>query len=459
MGSNFKQELINAATDKTKKVGKLVIISGMSGAGKSMVADILEKQYNYAIIDKYVTRPFRKVEIEELQRGKNIGIKPVFGQYNDGEKSEDEQEKLSFERKQAFLKLRLPVAYVNYGNYYGFSINEVNNYLEHGRNAVVIVNDIGVIKDLKKIFPGNCVSCYVHRAIPKSKDIFMEIAKQRGDTEESAEKRYQKAIKDFDRYTNNIGLYDYTIINTENGIQRLSQMMSDLSSKDFGKIRNEKKEKQGSAKIYVFTGNPGSGKDEALETIRVQGILHSIILPKHTTRSRNKDDGEEMICPEDKGYDIESCDIKYNNFGTTYGINTQELRDRLSDGISSSLVVSNLEALNELQRKFPEEIVNIYMQGLSKAEYMIKEKDRLEEPYVKRRIDEYEKADELYYSQWMSFNHIIIDNGDLADLKIQIDTIQRYYEGEEELSIGKFKSYMDKANKYIGRFAREYVKE
>ncbi len=166
-----------------------------------------------------------------------------------------------------------------------------------------------------------------------------------------------------------------------------------------------------------------------------------------------------MICPEDKGYDIESCDIKYNNFGTTYGINTQELRDRLSDGISSSLVVSNLEALNELQRKFPEEIVNIYMQGLSKAEYMIKEKDRLEEPYVKRRIDEYEKADELYYSQWMSFNHIIIDNGDLADLKIQIDTIQRYYEGEEELSIGKFKSYMDKANKYIGRFAREYVKE
>lgn len=103
MGSNFKQELINAATDKTKKVGKLVIISGMSGAGKSMVADILEKQYNYAIIDKYVTRPFRKVEIEELQRGKNIGIKPVFGQYNDGEKSEDEQEKLSSKRKQEYI--------------------------------------------------------------------------------------------------------------------------------------------------------------------------------------------------------------------------------------------------------------------------------------------------------------------------------------------------------------------
>lgn len=130
-----------------------------------MVADILEKQYNYAIIDKYVTRPFRKVEIEDLQRGKKIGLKPVFGQYNDGEKSENEQKELAPKRKQAFLNLRLPIAYVNYDNYYGFSVDEVNNYLEHGRNAVVIVNDIGVIKDLKAIFSGNCVSCYVHRAI------------------------------------------------------------------------------------------------------------------------------------------------------------------------------------------------------------------------------------------------------------------------------------------------------
>lgn len=457
MDSNFKQSLVDAATNQTK-LGKFIIVSGMSGAGKSMVADILEKQYNYAIIDKYVTRPFRKVEIEDLQRGKKIGIKPVFGQYNDGEKSENEQKELSPKRKQAFLNLRLPIAYVNYDNYYGFSVDEVNNYLEHGRNAVVIVNDIGVIKDLKAIFSGNCVSCYVHRAIPKNKDTFMEIARQRGDTTESAEKRYQKAIKDFDRYTNNIGLYDYTIINTENGIQRLSQMMKDLNSRDFKKTHIEKKEKQGKAKIYVFTGNPGSGKDEALETIRVQGILHSIILPKHTTRSRNKDDGEEMICPEDEGFDMESCDIQYNNFGTTYGINTRELQERLDDGISSSIVVSNPEALKELQKKFPEELVNIYMQGLSKAEYMIKEKERLGEPYVKKRIEEYEKADELYYNQWMSFNHIIIDNGDLADLKIQIDTIQRYYEGEKDLSIEKFQNYMNKANRYIAKFARKYEK-
>lgn len=104
MDSNFKQSLVDAAADQTK-LGKFIIVSGMSGAGKSMVADILEKQYNYAIIDKYVTRPFRKIEIEDLQRGKKIGLKPVFGQYNDGEKSENEQKELAPKRKQAFLNL------------------------------------------------------------------------------------------------------------------------------------------------------------------------------------------------------------------------------------------------------------------------------------------------------------------------------------------------------------------
>lgn len=455
MDSNFKESIVQAAKQEVKS-GKLIIVSGMSGAGKNVVADILEKQYHYAFIDKYVTRPFREVEIEDLKQGKNIGIKPVLGQYNNGEKSEEEQKLLSEQRKQSFLNMRLPLAYINYENYYGFSIEEISDYLEHGRDAVVIVNDIGVVKDLKNIFKGRCASCYIHRAIPKSKDIFMEIAKLRGDNEESAERRYQKAIKDFDRYTNNIELYDYTIINTENGIQRLTQMMEDLNNREFKQIQTKKEEKQGKAKIYVFTGNPGSGKDEALETIRVQGILHSIILPKHTTRNRNIDDGEEMICPEDKGYDMESCDIQYNNYGTTYGINTKELQERLEDGISSSIVVSNPEALEELRRKFPEEIVNIYMQGLSKEEYIIKEKKRLDEPYVKKRIDEYDKADQLYYKDWMNFQHVIIDNGDLADLKIQIDTIQRYYETGRELSIKEYKEYISKANRYIARYAREY---
>ena len=420
-----------------------MIVSGMSGSGKNVVADILEKKYNSAFINKYVTRPFRRVELEALEKGENIGIKPVCGRYNDGEKSKEEQMRLAEKRKQEFVKLRLPLTYVNYGNYYGFSMGEIDNYLEHGRNAVIIVNDPGVIRDLKNIYKGQCISCYVHRTIPRNKEIFMEIAKQRGDTKESAETRYEKALKDWDIYTNNVELYDYTILNTENGIQRLSKMLEDLNTKDFRYKQNEMQQKQEKPKIYIFIGNPGSGKDEALETIRVQGMLHSVILPKHATRYRQKSDGEEMICLGDEGFDIESCDLQYNNFGTTYGIITKEIEERLKDGISSSIVISNKKAIEELKRRFPGSVVTIYIQGLSKEEYKIQQKEHLEEDYVKRRVEEYGKADEMYYKQWLDFDHVIINNGDLADLKRQIDTIHRYYEKGRDLSGENIKKYME----------------
>lgn len=219
MDLQFKQRLAKSAIQEQKQ-GNLIIISGMSSAGKNIVADILEEKYHYAFINKYVTRPFRKVEIEALKQGKNIGIKSVLGEFNNGEKTEKEQKELEAKRKQAFTNLRLPLTYINYDNYYGFSMEEVNNYLENGRNAIVIVNDPGVIRDLKNIYRGQSISCYIHRTISRNKEIFMEIARQRGDTQESAETRYKKALKDWDIYTNNTELYDYTILNTDNGIRK-----------------------------------------------------------------------------------------------------------------------------------------------------------------------------------------------------------------------------------------------
>ncbi len=445
MEQDFRKNLIEKANEK-RNLGKLIIISGISGSGKNAVGDILVNNYGYVYIDKYVTRPFREIEIKSLQEGKPIGIKPVVGNYNEADDKT---------RKQAFFNLGLPLSYINYDNYYGFSKTEIDNYIENGRNAVVIVNDITLVRDFKKIYDENCLSCYVHRVNPKNKDIFMEIAKQRGDTPESAEKRYQKAIKDFDRYTNNISLYDYTILNTENGFQRLSQMLQDLSIRKPKKIQEEKATRQGNpAKLYVFIGNPGSGKDKALEIIRVQSILHSIIMPKHTNRARKNDDGEEMICPEDELFDMDSCKLQYTNYGSVYGINVQELSKRLKDGISSSLVVSNGKAIQELRELFPNELVTIYIHGLSKEEYSIQQKDHLDDAYVKNRLSEYDQADQLYYNQWLDFNHTVIDNNDLTDLKLQIDNIMRYYEEGRDWSMEKVDNYLRVANNYIQKYRR-----
>lgn len=446
----FQQDLKSQA-QKEKKSGKLIILSGISGAGKSVVGNILVNNHNYTYINKYVTRDFRVEEKEAVAKGKPCGIRAVIGKYNEASDKA---------KKQAFLNLQLPLSYINYDNYYGFSKTEIDQYLQSERDVIAIINDIALVHDLKNIYSENCLSCYVHRFNPKNKDIFMEIAKQRGDTPESAEKRYQKAIKDFDRYTNNVSLYDYTILNTENGTQKLTQMVQDLATKDTKKVQQEKIEKQGNhPKIYVFIGNPGSGKDQALETIKVQSLLHSIIMPKRTSRKRKEDDGEELICPGDPLFDMVSCDLQYENYGDIYEIDTQELQERLKDGISSSLIVSNEEAIQTLKEKFPHELVCIYIHGLSKEEYKIQQKDHLNDEYVIKRLEDYDKADKLYYDQWLDINHVIVDNGDPTDLKLQIDTIMRYYEEGRDWSPNAIDHYLQTANRYASKYRKNLTNE
>lgn len=452
MRQDFRQSLVDKAKEQPK-LGKIIVLSGISGSGKNFIADILLEKYNYAMIDKYVTRPFRANEIDRKSEGKDVGIKAVRGEYNDGEKNVSEQASFSDNRKQAFLDLRLPFAYINYDNYYGFSADEINSYIENGRDTVIIVNDIGIVRDLKSIYGENCLACYVYRVNPNNKDIFMQIAGQRHDTPESAEARQKQAVKDFNTYSNNTALYDYTILNTEPGIEATSRMLENITSRDVSSVQTEKRKKQDKPKLYVYIGSPGSGKDDALEIIRVQGMLHSIIVPKCTTRPRREDDGEEMICPEDPRFDMDSCDIQYNNYGTIYGINSSEIRQRLNDGISSSIVVSNEDALTELEKKFPEEMVRIFIQGLSKQEYIVQQDGHLDEPYVANRIREYEKADDFYQRNLSKINHVIINTGDLKDLRIQIDNIMNFYENGKISSIEGLRQYLGTAKQYISKFS------
>ena len=452
MSADFKEALTLPPENKIKS-GKLIIISGMSGSGKSMIANLLAKSFNYALIKKYVTRPFRKAEIEAEIRGENVGIRSVLGLYNNGEEGLEQQEKFNEDRIKRFKALRPQITYTNYNNFYGFSTTEIDNYLDQGRNAVIIVTDPGAIKDLKRIYAGKCLSCYIHRAIPKNKDIFIEIAKLREDTPDSAETRYRQAQREWNLYINNIELYDYTILNTESGTDRLKNVIKELDANGWEnkdkKMEQREKSKTTKPKIYLLCGSPGSGKDDILEIIRTECFFHSIILPKHTTRDRRENDGEEMICPGDAGFNMQSCDVQYQNFGTTYGINTREIRERLEDGISSSIVVSNESALKYLQGMFPNEVVTIYIQGLSKEEYIIQERKNSNDEYVQKRIAQYDNANSFYYTNWLFFDHIIINNGDLKDLKLQIHNILEYYDKERSLN-----GYADKANKYIARFAR-----
>ena len=58
----------------------------------------------------------------------------------------------------------------------------------------------------------------------------------------------------------------------------------------------------------------------------------------------------------------------------------------------------------------------------------------------------------------------MIDNGDLTDLKLQIDNIMRYYEEGRDFSMDKITRYLETAHRYLEKYQRNitdtnYVKE
>ena len=76
MSKNIKgiefAKTLQSLTSKVPQKGKIIILSGMSGCGKTFIANILSQNFNCINIKKYVSRPFRKEEIKAKVSGENI---------------------------------------------------------------------------------------------------------------------------------------------------------------------------------------------------------------------------------------------------------------------------------------------------------------------------------------------------------------------------------------------------
>lgn len=464
MNSGFKQSLVEKAKEE-KKLGKLIILSGPSGAGKSFMADILVDNFNFFLLNKYVTRPFRETEIMNIKNGKNVGLKPVRGRFNDGEKEIEVQNQFSTVRKQAFKKLNLPLLYENYEELYGFSLDEIDNHIENGRNVVAIIYNNRVINKLKNIYGENCQTCYIHRVDPNDKDYFLRMSQERGSSTEDALKRQQQAMNDFKRYAPTLVNYDHIILNTENENQKLYQITKHLVSMPNKKMPQTE---NFNSKIYVIISTPAAGKSTITKIVNNQGSLDTLIMPKMAARKRVAKDGEEMICMGDKLYDMDSCDIQYINYGTTYGIDTKELEERQKDGISSTLILSNIDAIQKLKQKFPTSLVPIYVHGSPhfKDDYISQHQADLDSPYYKQRIEDFDKATELYYKLFSEEGRnkigdieVILNVGDYADLELQLNSIIDYYSQGRNWSKSNRIAYQNNIHKHQAKYRDIDTKE
>lgn len=183
-------------------------------------------------------------------------------------------------------------------------------------------------------------------------------------------------------------------------------------------------------RLFVIVGTPGSGKDLLIRAVNDLGVLHAAIVPKHTSRAQRDDDSEEMICSDHSDYDLEGCDIQYENYGDKYGVKSARIWEGLMKRVSQVAVVSDLDAIKKLQQIFGEFMVLVYVHSRMEAEEYQRQAAQYggDAGYVERRVAEYRHAFDIYLKHFLAFNHVLIYAGLREDLYDQIFRLFRAYE-------------------------------
>jgi len=180
-------------------------------------------------------------------------------------------------------------------------------------------------------------------------------------------------------------------------------------------------------------GSPGSGKDILVRAVYDFGSQHAEIIPKHTDRAIRIDNGPEMICPNQEGFALDKCDIVYDNFGTKYGIKSTRIWRGLRKGISQVLVVSNVDAINNLRSIFGSMVVLLYVHSEVSPENFKQQETKHGNVsnYIERRVGKYRMAFDAFLTNYLAFDHVLIYADVDEDLYDQIFRLFRAYENRE----------------------------
>jgi len=167
--------------------GKLVVISGPSGVGKSTISGEVVKRLGAHLCTSVTTRPMGKNEVD----GEHYKFVSV----------EEFQEGI---RKEEFLEY----AEV-FGNYYGTLWQPVDNALEEGK-IVILEIDVQGGMSVKKVYKD---ARMVFIVAPHSSDLEKRLdGRQRGEDEESRKKRLEGAGEETAKAWQH---YDHMVINDD----------------------------------------------------------------------------------------------------------------------------------------------------------------------------------------------------------------------------------------------------
>ena len=181
-----------------KKQGNLIIISGISGAGKgSVIKKILEINPNIHLSISYTSRPMRPGDID--------GVTYKF------------VTKEEFEEKIAKGEL---LEYTIYsGNYYGTPKLEVRELLNQGHDVLLEIEVEGASK-VKEMFPETIL---IFILPPSMEEVKRRLKARNSETKEQIIKRFQTAYQEI----NEIYKYNYVVVNDnlEEAVKKVNAIM------------------------------------------------------------------------------------------------------------------------------------------------------------------------------------------------------------------------------------------
>lgn len=381
---------------------RFFILYGAPGCGKSKVCNILMNITNDAakVIQKETIRPSRPTDSYEIKSVKSISEKCDF-------------------------------CYSQYRYDYGFPSVEVWEALGNRQNAVVIVNDIRTIKQLKRRFGALARAIYIHSNINKSS--LRVLANERNpemndDTLQlDVDRRIEKIKTVHRKYIENTHLFDETILNVyeKATVESLSNLKKQLQSivlnqKSFGEPLPS------TARVFIVVGGSYSGKDELVNAMKIMDPKRVDSYRKQTDRPKRASDNNELHHVKTI---YSNFDIIYEKNGFSYGISSKELWQLLSKGKVLLLIVSDYECIELLKKMFGGTCAVLFLHADFDYDEIKEEmiSEGLKNDEIKKRLMGIEEIKQLYINRMGIFNHVLLNTSEPEDLYDQAFNILDYY--------------------------------
>lgn len=438
--------------------GRLYILTGASGSGKTELLNNLQKKSEFNIVkaNKYSTRA-RRNDNDDVIHSATIDSTTFDLVYN-------------------LNNVR-----------YGIKFSDIEEQLENGKNVFIILSYIRVVKKLKLKFQDNVTVIYISSAVDSErlnkihtdryigtfepneeqnlklwgqfkrlkssvelqnwKMLFSCMAELNNDWKqflplnESLEVRTVK-LRDFHKsYLDNIHIFDHVILNYkfdegENGIKGFDMYRQGCNILQFYLNGGKPKPHKNKPVIFVVAAASVAGKGTLLETIgdTSEKSIISIITKqaKREAKTKDKRDGMIAIGKEgefDKEFDIqwEFHKNKSTGKGTEYAISSKQISDNIEIGCSQ-IVISNTNQFDMFKQRYGERVVFIYLNRLQSRED--KEKYLLEHETLKDAQDKLSESDEVYENyidKLVEFDHVLLNTSFQEDLYEQIFTLIEHY--------------------------------